>query len=245
MSVLKVENLLQSFGGVEVLRNVSFSLEAGERVALIGPNGAGKTTLLNVLSGLLPSRAGRVYLLGHEITNMPAHKRVSLGIARSFQINTLFPGLTLVTNVLLALQGKKSVRFSMLRPISAYTDTFAEAQALLETMGLWEKRDTRVSVFSHGEQRRLEVLLALASKPKLLLMDEPTAGLTSGEAAELVNIIRSLVGDTTTLFCSHDMELVFALGDRVIVLYYGGIIAQGTPREIQTDPKVREIYLGV
>lgn len=244
MNVLKVENLSQSYGGVEVLRNVSFNLKTGEQVGLIGPNGAGKSTLLNVLCGLVPPISGRIYMLGQEITNMPTHRRVSLGMGRSFQINTLFPNLSLLSNALLAIQGVKAARFQIFRPITAYGDNIAEARKLLELTGLWGRRDARVSTLSFGEQRQLEILLALASKPKLLLMDEPSAGLTSGETANLINIIRNLLRDTTVFFCAHDTELVFALADRVMVVYGGEIIAQGTPKEIQNDSKVREIYLG-
>jgi len=244
MNVLKVEDLSHSFGGLRVLEDISFSVETGERVGLIGPNGAGKTTLLNVLTGLLPSMAGRIYILGREVTKMPSHRRVSLGLARSFQINTLFLNLSLLSNVLLAIQGVKFSRFQMIRPLTTYKDILANAQGLLELMGLWEKRDALISTLSYGEQRLAEILLALASKPKLLLLDEPSSGLTSGETTNLIDTIRNLVGDTTVLFCAHDLDLVFALAERVMVLYYGHIIAQGTPEEIQTDPKVREIYLG-
>lgn len=245
MNVLKVDNLSHSFGGLRVLEDISFSVEAGERLGLIGPNGAGKTTLFNVLTGLLPTMAGRIYILGQEVTNMPSHRRVSLGLARSFQINTLFLNLSLLSNVLLAIQGIRTSRFQMIRPLTAYKDMLAKAQELLELMGLWEKRDALISTLSYGEQRLAEILLALASKPKLLLLDEPSSGLTSGETTNLIDTIRNLVGDTTVFFCAHDLDLVFALAERVMVLYYGQIIAQGTPEEIQADPKVREIYLGV
>ena len=242
--MLKVENLSHSYGGLAVLQNITFGIEDGERVGLIGPNGAGKTTMLNVLTGLLPSASGHIHLLGQEVTHLPAHRRVSLGMARSFQINTLFPNLILLDNVRLAVQGTKPSRFQMFRLINSYGDILGEAKKLLELVNLWDKRYAPIGTLSHGEQRQLEILLALASKPRLLLMDEPSAGLTSSETAELINIIRSLVGDTTVFFCGHDMELVFALADRVIVLYGGQIISQGTPEEIQKDPKVREIYLG-
>jgi len=244
MSVLEVDNLSQSYGGLKVLQNVSFSLEAGERVGLIGPNGAGKTTLLNVLCGLVPLADGRIYIDGHEVTRASPDKRVSLGLGRSFQINTLFTNLSLLDNSLLAVQGTKSVHFHMLRPVTAYNDSYAAARQLLEPVGLWEKRNDIISALSHGEQRQVEILLALASKPKLLLLDEPSAGLTSGETAQLVEVMHKLLGDVTLFFAAHDMDLVFALASRVVVLYYGQIIAQGTPEEIQTNPKVREIYLG-
>jgi branched-chain amino acid transport system ATP-binding protein len=242
--MLKVENLSKSFGGLNVLEDISFSIEAGEKVGLIGPNGAGKTTLLNVLCGLLPRTAGRIYFLGQEITNMPPHGRVLLGLAHSFQITTLFPNLDLLHNVLLAIQGTKNSCFQMVRPLTAYKDMLNQAKELLELMYLWEKRDTLVKTLSYGEQRQVEILLALASKPKVLLLDEPSAGLTSGDSARLTEMIRSLIADTTVFFCAHDLDLVFSLAERVLVLYYGKILAQGTPEEIRVHPKVREIYLG-
>jgi branched-chain amino acid transport system ATP-binding protein len=245
MDVLKVKDLSQSYGGLQVLNNLSFSLEAGEKVALIGPNGAGKTTLLNVLSGFIPPITGRIYLLDRDVTDMPSHKRVSLGLARSFQINTLFPRLNLLTNVLLAIQGIQSTRYRMIRPITAYKDNLAKAQELLELVDLWGEKESPVTALGHGQQRQVEIILAIASKPRLLLLDEPSAGLTSGETGSLIHMIRNLMGDTTVFFCAHDLDLVFSLADRVIVLYYGQTIVQGTPREVQTDPRVREIYLGI
>jgi branched-chain amino acid transport system ATP-binding protein len=242
--MLRVENLHQSYGGLTVLRNVSFSIEAGKRVGLIGPNGAGKTTLLNILSGLIRHVSGRIYFLDKDVTRLPAYKRASLGMARSFQINALFANLSLLDNVRLAIQGTKASRFQMLRTINSYGDTLEEAKVLLESVHLWERRSDPVSTLPHGKQRQLEILLALGSKPKLLLMDEPNAGLTGGETADLSNAIRSLVGNTTVFFCAHDMKLVFSLADRVIVLHIGQIIAQGTPEEIRANPEVMEIYLG-
>ena len=185
MEVLKVEHLSQSFGGLTVIEDVSFSLGSAEKVALIGPNGAGKTTLLNVLSGFITPIAGRIYLLGKDVTNMPSHRRVSLGLSRSFQINTLFPNLSLLNNVLLAIQGIQPTRYQMIRPITAYKDNLAKAQELLELVDLWGERESPITALSHGEQRQVEILLALASKPRLLLLDEPSAGLTSGETMNL------------------------------------------------------------
>jgi branched-chain amino acid transport system ATP-binding protein len=244
MEVLKVERLSQSYGGLQVLMDISFSLNGGEKVALIGPNGAGKTTLLNVLSGFIPPRAGRIYVLGRDVTNMPSHRRSSLGLSRSFQINTLFSHLSLLCNVLLAIQGVQTTRYQMIRPITAYKGNFNKARELLELVDLWGERDSSVTTLSHGQQRQVEIILALASKPRLLLLDEPSAGLTSGESVNLVHMIRNLMGDSTVFFCAHDLDLVFSLAERVVVLYYGQIVAQGKPEEIQNNPKVREIYLG-
>jgi branched-chain amino acid transport system ATP-binding protein len=200
--------------------------------------------MLNIVSGLVRPTSGRIYFLDQEITSLPAHKRASLGIGRSFQMNTLFPNLSFLHNVSLAVQGRKSVRLQMLRPLDSYRDILNEAETLLGLVGLWNKRYAPVSTLSHGEQRQVEILLALASKAKLLLMDEPSAGLTTGETVELIKIIQSLAGDITVFFCGHDMDLVFGLADRVMVLYGGQIIADGTREEIQTDPRVSEVYLG-
>jgi len=244
MEVLKVEHLSQSFGGLSVIEDISFSIGATEKVALIGPNGAGKTTLMNVLSGFIPPRAGRIYLLGNDVTHMPSHRRASLGLSRSFQINTLFSHLSLLSNVLLAIQGVQATRYQMIRPITAYKGNFDKARELLELVDLWGERDSPTTTLSHGQQRQVEIILALASKPRLLLLDEPSAGLTSGETGNLVHMIRNLMGDSTVFFCAHDLDLVFSMAERVVVLYYGQIVAQGTAEEIRNNPKVREIYLG-
>lgn len=244
MEALRVKGLSKSFVGLQVLHEVSFSVEIGERVAVIGPNGAGKTSLINVLSGLLPATSGEIHILGQEITRLPQHSRVRLGLARSFQLNTLFPNLTLLENVLLAVQGTRRSHLRMFKPVTAYDRLFAETRELLEEAGLGERRDVPVSSLSYGEQRQVEMVLALASRPKVLLLDEPSAGLSSAEISTLINLTRNLPRETAVLFSAHDMDVVFALADRVMVLYYGQIIAQGTPKEIQADTRVREIYLG-
>lgn len=244
MEVLTVQNLAHSYGGLRVLTDISFVLKSGEKVALIGPNGAGKTTLFNVLSGFISPSAGQVRLMGQDITHMPTYLRTARGLARSFQISTLFSQLTVLRNVLLAVQGVQGTRYQMLRSMMTYKDNLARAKELLELFGLWEKRDSPVSELGHGEQRELEILLSLASKPKLLLLDEPNAGLTGDENELLVEMIQNLVTSTTVLLTAHDTDLVFKVADKVLVLYYGRILVQGTPEEIQRNPQVREIYLG-
>jgi len=244
MEVLTVKGLKKSFGGLEVLRDVSLNAKAGEKLAIIGPNGAGKTTLFNVIGGQLPATSGHVYLYGQDITTMAIHRRLHHGLARSFQINNLFFDLTLMDNVILALKGARYPHFQMFRSIEADTEISSAAQALLESMGLWEMRLNPVAALSYGDQRLVEVAIGLASKPKILLLDEPTAGLSTADAAVFGDTISNLLGDTTLLFCAHDMDLVFNLADRIMVLCFGEIIADGTCDEIKCDLKVREVYLG-
>lgn len=245
MEALRVERLSKDFGGIHALLNVSFRVESGERLAIIGPNGAGKTTLLNVLTGQLSPTGGRMYLFGQDITRMATHCRTHLGIGRTSQITSLFFNLTVRDNMLLALQGTERYRFQMFRSINAYKDMFDRAQELLETWALWEKRDELVRNIAHGDQRRLEVAFGLASKPKLLLLDEPSAGLTATESAAITNEIHNLGSDIAVILVAHDMDLVFGVAERIIVLHYGEIISQGTPKEIQADSRVKEIYMGV
>ena len=244
MDILKVEDLCKDFGGLHVLNKVSFTVAAGEKLAVIGPNGAGKTTLLNVLDGQLSASSGKVFLAGKQITSLTPNKRLHLGLSRSYQINNLFFNLSLLENVLLALYGAEKFHFQMLRPLEKRKDLLAESQRLLETMGLWERRSDILSTLSYGDQRLIELLSAFASKPKLVLLDEPSAGLPTAEASAFANIIRKLSVNTTLIFCAHDMDLVFNLADKIMVLYFGDIIASGLPQEISANPKVQEIYLG-
>jgi len=245
MQALSVKGLCKNFGGLQVLQDVSFYVEKGERLAIIGPNGAGKTTLLNTISGELAPSAGSIYIFGQDISNESIHSRVHLGLARSYQLNRLFPNLTVLDNVLLALQGTRWSRFQMFRPNAAYVNLFTKAKALLNSTDLWGKREFLIKNLSYGEQRQIEIILGLASEPKLLLLDEPTAGLSIAESNVFTNNLCNLTRDITVVFIAHDMDIVFGLADRIIVLYFGKIIAQGTPKEIQTDTRVKEIYLGM
>ena len=245
MEALRVERLSKDFGGIHALREVSFSVETSEKLAIIGPNGAGKTTLFNVLNGQLSPTSGRIYFYGQDITNLPTHSQAHFGISRSFQIANLFLPLTVLENVRLALQGIRSSRYQIFRSMDSYEDINDEAQELLKIWSLWEKRDEPVAEVSHGEQRRLEIALTLASKPKLLLLDEPSAGLTSGEHADIVSVISNLGTGITVLLIAHDMDLVFDVCERIIVLHYGQMIADGQCDEVRVDAKVKEIYLGM
>jgi branched-chain amino acid transport system ATP-binding protein len=244
MDVLKIRNIAKGFGGFQVLRDVSFDLKEGERVALIGPNGAGKTTLINVLNGLLPPTSGSIVLLGKKVTRVPPYGRVALGLARSFQISSLFPALSLLENVLMALCGVQKRRYQMFRPFTGHEETNQRARSLLESIDLWEKKETPVRELSHGEKRRLEIILSVSSGPKLLLLDEPNAGLDAAETSSLIRMIENLAAGATTLVVAHDLDFIYRLCSRVLVLYYGEIIADGPCEAIQADEKVRSIYLG-
>jgi branched-chain amino acid transport system ATP-binding protein len=244
MEFLEVLNLSKNFGGLKVLNKLSFTVEPGEKLALIGPNGAGKTTLLNVLGGQLSASSGKIFLDGKHITSTTPNQRLHLGLSRSYQINNLFFNLSLLDNMLLALYGAEHFHFQMLRSLEQRKDLLTKSQELLETIGLWEKRHDTLGTLSYGDQRLVELIFAFTSEPKLILLDEPSAGLPTAEASAFADIIRKLSANTTLIFCAHDMDLVFNLADTIMVLYFGEIIARGLPQEINSNPKVREIYLG-
>ncbi len=243
--MLKIDNVTQAYGGLTVLQGISFVVAPGEKVALIGPNGAGKTTVLNVLTGLLAPASGSVYLSGQDITGLPVQRRIALGMGRSFQITSLFPQLSILHNVLLALLGVQRASYHMLRSITSFKAANAAAKQLLDSVDLWDARDLLPTEISYGQQRRLELTLALASQPKVLLLDEPSAGLSNEESAALGRMLRlPAYEDVAILLVAHDMDLVFGVADRILVLYYGAIVSEGKAEEIQRDEKVREIYFG-
>lgn len=245
MEALKVEDLSVNFGGVKAVNNVSFSVDIGERLAIIGPNGAGKTTLFNLINGQLSPTSGRIFFFGQDVTDLPTHQRAHLGQARAFQIISLLQKLTVLENTLLTLHGTKPHRFKMFRQIQDFQDVFEKAVYELKRLGLWEKRDEAAKNLSYGEQRRLEIHLGLSMEPKLLLLDEPSAGSTKEESADIIGIIKDLKNDITVLIVDHDMDMVFELAERIMVLHYGEIIADGPPEVIQADQRVREIYMGL
>jgi branched-chain amino acid transport system ATP-binding protein len=241
--LLKVTRLVKRFGGVAASDGLDLEVRAGEVHALIGPNGAGKSTLIHQVSGSLAPDAGTIAFEGRDITRMPMHRRVAAGIARSYQVTNLFTRLTLLDNVALAVQARHS-SFAFWRPAHEDAQGFEDAHRVLAQVGLAARAGEIAAALSHGEQRRLELALALATRARLLLLDEPMAGMDAGESAELVALLRVLRGGATVLLVEHDMDAVFQLADRISVLVYGRVIATGTPREIRANDEVRRAYLG-
>jgi len=245
VSALGVETLSHDFGGLRALDTVGFDVAEGERLVILGPNGAGKTTLFNLITGLLRPTAGRITLFDRDVTRLAPHRRARLGLGRTFQVTTLFPRLTVLDSVLLAVQGADRARFTLHRPRSAFPRLFAHAERLLEAWSLVERRDVPTRELSYGEQRQLELVLALAAGPRVLLLDEPTAGLSPAETAAVAGMIGRFPRDVTILLIEHDMDVALELAERLIVLHDGRIVASGPRDEIKRDPRVAEIYLGI
>ena len=244
MALLETDNISVRFGGLAAVKSVTFAVEPGERVALIGPNGAGKTTLFNVLTGQLKPSAGRVFFKGEDITHHSVFARTHMGMARSFQITSLFPHQSVEVNALIALQGTQKRRYGMLRYLAKDKELHASARELLESAELWELKDEIVTSLAYGQQRKLEIALSLASAPELLLLDEPSCGLTTTESADITSRIRDLGSKVTVLMIAHDMDLVFGVAERVMLLHYGEIACEGTCDEIRSNQMVRDIYMG-
>jgi branched-chain amino acid transport system ATP-binding protein len=230
--VLELNGLSKSFGGLSAVRDVTLKIMPGDRKAIIGPNGAGKTTLFNLITGIFPPTSGQVLLFGQDVTSWPSHRRTALGMARTFQITSLFPRLTVLDNVLLAIQGLRMSKFVMWRFLSSYRDAFMD------------RKDAEVRYLSHGEQRQLEIVLGLASDPKILLLDEPAAGLSSGESAEMAEFLMRLDPSLAILLIEHDMDVVFDVAEHISVLHFGQVLESGTTEQIRRSAKVQEIYLG-
>jgi branched-chain amino acid transport system ATP-binding protein len=242
--VLALEGVVRRFGGLTAVDGVSLTLGPGRRLAVIGPNGAGKTTLFRLIAGDMGVSAGRVELLGRDVTRMPAHRRARLGLARTFQVSNLFSGLSVLDNVRLAAQAREPGRWRFWAPIRAGDRVGAAAMAALERVGLGARAGDRVANLSHGEQRQLEVALALATEPKLLLLDEPAAGLPAGERARLRDLLGSLPPSLPLVLIEHDMTLALSLADEVLCMHNGRVIAHGTPAEVRADDTVQAVYLG-
>jgi len=243
-AVLELRALSKSFGGLAAVREVTLKVLAGERKAIIGPNGAGKTTLFNLITGVFPCTSGEIVLFGRDVTRWPSHRRTALGMARTFQITSLFPKLSVLENVLLALAGVGWSKLVMWKPLTSYKNLQAEARRLLEAAGYSDRRDVEVRNLSHGEQRQIEVVLGLASDPKLLLLDEPAAGLSSGESREMAEFLKRLDPALAILLIEHDMDVVFDVVSSISVLHFGAIVEQGENDKIRRSERVQQIYLG-
>jgi branched-chain amino acid transport system ATP-binding protein len=244
MTALSVVDISRSFEGVQALAHVSFVVTPGERRLIIGPNGAGKTTLFNILAGSYAASSGRVALFDHDITRLPAYARARLGLSRTFQITNLFYRLTVAENILLALQAGKGALSPPLRRLQHDRALLTRADALLEQWGLSEFARHAAQDLSYGQQRQLDILLAMAVEPRVLLLDEPTAGLSAAEVPRVKAILRRLPRDTTVLMIEHDMDVAFELADRITVLHQGRLLAEGNVEAIRNNPQVIEIYLG-
>ena len=243
-ALLEVRRLDKHFGGLHVTRGVSLQLNAGDRLALIGPNGAGKTTLVNLVSGVLAPDGGQVFLNGDNVTDKAQAQRVRAGLARTFQITTLAPHLPVQRQVELALFEREALTGRAWRSIDTYPVLASEARALLGSFGLADHAGLATERLAYGEQRLVEMALALALKPRVLLLDEPMAGVPQGEGARLLAALDGLPRELAVLIIEHDMDLVFRLANRIVVLADGAVLADGTPEAIRSDPLVRAAYLG-
>ena len=241
---LSTRGLDKSFGSLVVARDIALDLPPGERYALIGPNGAGKTTLINLITGMLRPDQGRIFLEADEVTALRPEERVKRGLVRTFQINTLFPHLSALEAVTLAVCERRGYAGTWWRRLPAYGDAIEEAHAILLSLRLGASCYRPTHELAYGQQRLLEIALALATNPKVLLLDEPAAGVPQGESAELFSVIADLSQDIAVLFIEHDMNVVFRFARRIIVMVGGRILVEGTPAEIAADARVREVYLG-
>ena len=240
--LLRTERLTVRFGGLTALDNVDFEIRRGEIRAIIGPNGAGKSTFFNCLTGVLRPTSGRILFNGENIAGLPPNLISQKGIARSYQITNILPNATTLENVRIAAQSRRH-GWSMLRHHSAYRDIIDKAQGVLDAVGLGSKATELAANLSHGEQRNLEIGIALATEPQLLCLDEPTAGMSAAETHDTMELVRRIAKDHTILIVEHDMQVVMALAQRISVFHYGDLLAEGTPDEIQQNPRVLEVYL--
>ena len=240
--ILRTEQLTMRFGGLTAVNNVSLAIPRGEIRAIIGPNGAGKSTFFNCVTGVLRPTSGQIYLNDEDVAGLPPHRISHKGIARSYQITNILPGATVLENVRIAAQSRHH-SWSLFRHHQAYRDLIDRARAVLGSVGLREKESELAANLSHGEQRNLEIAIALATEPELLCLDEPTAGMSVNETHATAELVREIAKNLTILIVEHDMEVVMGLADRVTVMDYGEVLAEGTPAEIQANPRVQEVYL--
>ena len=244
MKILELKDVYKDFKGLQVLNQVNLSIEEGECHAIIGPNGAGKSTLFNVITGKYRPSRGRIFFNGEDITGLPPYKISRKGLARSFQIINVFPRTTVYGNVTNAILSKRKIRFNALVRLDRLEDIHQETLDCIKTLGLTAIMDVPASELSYGQQRALEIGIALATDPKLILLDEPSAGMTKEQSKETVALMQRLTKGKTLVVVEHDMDVVFRMADRITVLSYGEVLASGTPDEIRRNERVREAYLG-
>ena len=243
-AILSIKGLVKRFGGLIATDHIDFEVQPGEVHAIIGPNGAGKTTLISQLAGELHPDAGSMTFEGRDISRLPVPARSLLGLGRSYQISQIFREFTALENVMLAVQAHAGHSFSFFNPVASDAALMVPAQAALDLVGLGTRAHSKVAAMAHGEHRQLELAMTLASKPRLLLLDEPMAGMSQKESEEMISLVKSLKGKYAVILVEHDMDAVFALADRISVLVYGRIIVTGTPEEVRNNREVREAYLG-
>jgi len=242
--LLRVENIHKSFGALRVSRDISLSLAGGARHALIGPNGAGKTTFVNIVSGLLQPSAGHIFIRDTDVTRVSAERRVKLGLVRTFQISSLFPRLTVAENVALGISARRGTDWKAWGEMRGQAATLAETAAILSETGLLAMAGTQVAKLAYGQRRLVEIAVALALKPAILVLDEPAAGLSTAEREVLLRLLLALPADLAILVIEHDMSLVFRLAQTITVLVDGAILTEGTTADVRNDPRVRDVYLG-
>jgi branched-chain amino acid transport system ATP-binding protein len=241
---VEVDNLAKVFGGLRAVDGVTLAVAPGERRALIGPNGAGKTTLFHCVTGTLRASSGHVRLFGHEVTQLPEYRRTELGMGRTFQITNVLTDLSLAENLALSIIGTDRRKWIFHRSLGAFPAIREQALAGLEAVGLKQRADYPVKLLSYGERRQLELALALNTRPKVLFLDEPCAGLSPSERARIFNMVRALSRNITLVLIEHDMDVALGLADRVTVMNRGRVMAEGTPQDVQGNPEVRDVYFG-
>lgn len=244
MSALTLRGVEKRFAGLQVLAGIDLTVEDGERHAVIGPNGAGKSTLFNIISGRLPPTSGQVLYRGNDITCRSPQSLARIGIGRSFQIINIFPALTVYDNIQSAVVSRRGGRFDFWHRLDSIKEVAEETTAVLATLGLLDRRDEPANALSYGEQRRLEIALTIALKPDLVLLDEPCAGLDAEDTRRVIDLIRRITEGRTLIMVEHDMNVVFGIADRISVIYYGKVLATGTPDAIRANQQVQDAYLG-
>jgi len=244
MTILSIEKISKQFGGLQVLSDVSLKLEAGERFAIVGPNGAGKTTLFNIINGLLKPSSGKIVMESEDVTGFKSQEMWQRGITRTFQRNNLFLGLTTEENVRLSVRARQGLGRRISLPRDRLLQVDQEVQRILETVNISQRNKVLASDMAYGEQRQLELAIALAGRPKILLLDEPTAGMSPAETSDMITMLGGLSREVAFLIIEHDMDVIFALADRVMVLHFGRVLAEGTPKEIEQNRNVLDVYLG-